>query len=50
MRNIGNFLRWVAEDTKKESVAELEASGLTWDQVQKPVQDRARDWYRAKAG
>lgn len=49
MRNIGAFLRWVAEDTKKESVAELEASGLTWDQVQKQVQDRARDWFRARA-
>lgn len=49
MRYIGDFLRWVGEDTKKESVAELEAAGLTWDQVQKAVQDRARDWYKAQA-
>lgn len=50
MRNIGTFLRWVIEDTKKESVAELEASGLTWEQVQKAVQERAREWFRGKAG
>ncbi len=50
MKNMGAFVRWVAEDTRKEAVAELEASNLTWEQVQKGVQDRAREWFRAKAG
>jgi RNA ligase len=42
---IGKFLAWVAADVKKESVAELEASGLTWAQVEKAVQGRARSWF-----
>lgn len=49
MRNIGPFLKWFATDVQKESVAELEASGLTWHQVQKPVQDAARKWFVEKA-
>lgn len=40
------FLAWVAADVQKESVAELEASGLTWAQVDKAVQSAARAWYR----
>lgn len=42
----GAFLTWVATDVQKESVAELEASGLTWSQVDKAVQTAARAWYR----
>lgn len=41
----GKFLLWVGQDVQKESVAELEASGLTWDQVVKVVQVRAREWF-----
>lgn len=41
----GKFLAWVAGDVKKESVAELEASGLRWEQVEKAVQVRARAWF-----
>jgi hypothetical protein len=44
-RLTGKFLAWIAADVRKESVAELEASGLTWAQVDKPVQVRARAWY-----
>jgi hypothetical protein len=39
------FLAWVAADVRKESVAELEASGLTWAAVEKAVQVRARGWF-----
>lgn len=46
---IGKFLAWVAADVKKESVAELEASGLTWPQVEKAVQVRARTWFLGQA-
>ena len=42
------FLEWVSLDVKKESTAELEAAGLTWEQVQKDVQNAARDWFKAR--
>lgn len=48
MKNIGPFLKWVSCDVFKESLAELEASGLTWDQVQKAVQNAARNWFISK--
>jgi hypothetical protein len=41
----GAFLSWILADVKKESVAELEASKLTWHQVEKAVQARARKWF-----
>lgn len=44
----GMFLAWVSADVQKESVAELEASGLTWPQVDKAVQTRARAWFQKK--
>lgn len=48
MKNMGPFLKWFCEDVLKESKAELEASSLTWDQVQKAVQTTARTWFMAK--
>jgi hypothetical protein len=47
-RATGKFLTWVAADVQKESVAELAASGLTWPQVEKAVQTRARTWFQKK--
>ena len=44
----GKFLEWIAADVQKESVAELAASGLTWPQVDKAVQTRARVWFQKK--
>ena len=35
----------VQADVRKQSVAELEASGLAWAQVDKPIQVRARAWF-----
>ena len=49
MRHTRNFLAWVEADVEKESVAELEVSGLAWTQVQKEVQGAAREWLKAKA-
>jgi len=46
MRRMGDFLRWVGRDVQKESVLELEASGLEWKQVAKAVAHRAQQWYR----
>ncbi len=45
----GAFLAWIAADVRKESVAELEASGLTWAQVDKAIQAEARTWFRGPA-
>lgn len=44
----GNFVKWVADDVRKESVAELEASGLTWDKVATAVTTKARTWFLRK--
>jgi hypothetical protein len=48
-KNAGAFLKWFGQDVLKESTAELEASGLTWDQVTKPVQIAARNWFLNKS-
>jgi hypothetical protein len=49
IRATGKYLAWVSADVEKESKAELEASGLTWEQVSKAVQAKARDWFKASA-
>jgi hypothetical protein len=48
MKHTRAFLIWVTTDVEKESVAELEAADLTWEQVMKPVQGRARTWLRGR--
>lgn len=45
----GKFVAWVTGDVEKEAQDELAASNLTWKQVQKPLSDKARAWYMAKA-
>ena len=52
MKNTGKFVTWVSADVEKETQDELAASGLTWKEVQKPINDKARGWYltRAKGG
>lgn len=45
MRGLGHFLKWMNADIQKEGDAELEASGLTWKDVNKAVQTAARKWY-----
>jgi hypothetical protein len=48
MKNVGPFLKWMSQDVSKESADELEAAGLTWEQVQKGVQTASRNWFVAK--
>lgn len=43
-RRLGEFLRWVNHDVRKESVSELEAAELTWKQVAKAVTAEAKRW------
>jgi hypothetical protein len=45
MKNMGAFMKWIGQDVQKESVNELEASGLDWKNVSKAVNQQARDWY-----
>lgn len=49
MANIGKFLQWFTADVQKESIAELEVSGLTWKDVNKAVMKAAKEWYQEKA-
>lgn len=42
IRDTGAFLKWVNSDVHKESKAALEASGLTWESVQKAVSETAK--------
>jgi len=48
MKKIGPFLAWIGNDIKRETVAELVASELSWKDVQKKLQIEARTWYIAK--
>lgn len=41
----GKFIQWLVGDVKKESAAELEASKLTWKDVEKEVNAAARKWF-----
>jgi len=49
-RHTAAFINWVADDVRKESVAELEASGLAWHQVDKAVRAAARTWFLQREG
>lgn len=50
MRKLGDFLRWVGQDVRKESVRELQASGLEWKQVARKLSEAAKAWFsRASA-
>lgn len=45
IKNTGKFLQWMLTDVEKESADELEASGLTWDEVKAAVGQEARKKY-----
>lgn len=49
MKLTGKFVAWCLADVEKETQDELEASGLTFKQVSKPLGDKARAWYLAEA-
>lgn len=42
--HIGRIVQWLVADVKKESEADLQASGLTWKQVEKEVNTASRKW------
>ena len=49
MKLTGKFLQWCVKDCEKETQDELEASGLSWKDVSKPLSEKARNWYIAEA-
>jgi tRNA-binding EMAP/Myf-like protein len=49
MRKMGDFLKWIGGDVKKESVAELEASKLDWKSVSKAIASAASKWFKEEA-
>jgi hypothetical protein len=49
MKSVAKFLAWISADVQKETQDELDASGLTWDQVSKAVTNKARAWYLVQA-
>jgi len=42
MKNMGKYLKWVGQDTKKEELDTVEANGLEWDDVSKIIISRAK--------
>ena len=50
IKDIGQFLDWMNKDILKESVHELEASGLVWKDVVNVCTTRARQWYLHEVG
>src|ERR1035437_9065768 len=49
LKQTGVFLKWISTDILKESVDELEVSGLEWDQVVKTLQQTAKAWFLNKS-
>jgi len=43
--HVGRVIQWLVADVKKEGTVELEASGLTWKQVEKEVNAASRKWF-----
>lgn len=48
MRSMGDYLKWVAGDVLRECKDELEASGLEWKLVAKPLNERAKAYFRGR--
>jgi hypothetical protein len=48
-KQTGKFVAWCVADVSKETKDEMEASSLTWKQIEKPIYTRARTWYLEKA-
>lgn len=49
MKQTGKFVAWCLADVQKETKDEMEASNLTWKDLQKPLSDKARAWYLTEA-
>lgn len=50
IRKLGEFLKWVCGDIRKECKAEIIASGFDWKAIGKILSTKARDWYLKRLG
>lgn len=48
IKQMGEYLRWIAGDVMKEELDTIEENGLTWKEVAKYVQTRARKFFQDK--
>lgn len=48
IRNMGEYLKWMAGDVMKEELDTIEGNGLVWKDVAKYVQGRARKFFQDK--
>ena len=48
MRSLGDYLRWLAGDVQRECADELACAALDWKQIVKPLNERAKAYFRAQ--
>lgn len=46
LKNIGQFLRWISNDVKREGAVEMETNNIAWRKVNKMCSRRASAWYQ----
>jgi len=45
IKHIGNYLKWVGQDCKKEEMITIVANNLTWREVSKEIMRRAKEYF-----
>jgi len=45
IKNMGEYLKWVGQDVKKEEMDTIEENGLDWKELSKFISRRAKDYY-----
>lgn len=45
LKKLGDFIKWMVADIKKESKVELQTSGLQWSEVEEPIKLKCRKWF-----
>lgn len=45
LRSLGDYLRWLANDVRRECADDLESNGLEWKQVAKQVNEQAKRYF-----
>lgn len=45
IKELGEYLKWVGQDCKKEEMITIEANNLTWREVSKEVMRRAKEYF-----
>ena len=50
LTHMGELLRWINADVRKECQAELDESGLSWEKVSKSISMRCKKWYKDRIG